>query len=166
MNAPKHKSISSLPKNTFRLLGLLLLALLLLLHVPLMAHAMPQSSDRVQTVDRLCGRLIYVKNVDTPQEKATSLSKVVVRLYRERGDTECCNNIAAVGEVPSGQGGKFEFKKMPAGNYWIVTTARGHECKMLVRYEPTKRDPTVCSQRLYEVDEAGRFILHTLITLD
>src|SRR5277367_5055906 len=102
------------------------------------ADAVSQRPDRVVTVDRLCGRLLWIRAADTPQEKVTSLSKTVVRLYRRVGDADCCNGSILTAETLSGRGGKFEFKKVPAGLYWVVMMSQAGEHKLLVRYEPAK----------------------------
>jgi hypothetical protein len=145
--------------------GALLIVGLSLHFVP-KADAAPQRPDRVVTVDRLCGRLLSVRDADTPQEKVTSLSKTVVRLYRQVGDADCCNGSTLTAESLSGRGGKFEFKNIPAGLYWVAMMPQAGEHKLLVRYEPAKGDPTNCSELLYELDEAGHFILRTFVTVD
>jgi hypothetical protein len=143
-----------------------LLIIGLLLHFVPKADAASQRPDRAVTVDRLCGRLRSVQNANATQEKATSLSETVVRLYRKDGDADCCTNSALIAETLSGRDGKFEFKKIPAGVYWVAMMFQAGEPKLLVRYQPAKGDPTSCSELLYELDEAGHFTLRTFITVD
>jgi hypothetical protein len=159
---------SILSKRADRMMrrGGALLIVGLSLHFVPKGDAASQRPDRVVTVDRLCGRLLSVRNANTPQEKLTSLSKTVVRLYREVGDADCCNGSTLIAETLSGRGGTFEFKKVPAGLYWVAMMSQAGEQKLLVRYEPAKGDPTNCSELLYELDETGHFILRTFIAVD
>jgi hypothetical protein len=138
----------------------------LLLYAMPKANAASQQMDRVNTLDRLCGRLFYVESPDTRHAKSTSLPKVDVGLYRKDGDASCCVGSTPVAEALTGRSGKFEFKKVPAGVYWIVVNSHGREYKMVIRYEPVKENPTACSELLYQVDDAGHFNLKALVTLD
>jgi hypothetical protein len=113
------------------------------------AAGLLQERPRLPNVDRLCGRLISVRDVDSPvSNRSTPLTPVAVRLHRWTGDNDCCNGATVAAELVTGRRGKVEFKKVPSGLYWIALTAHSQEFNLLVRYEPGKGQHTACSDLL------------------
>jgi hypothetical protein len=128
-----------------------------------------QSSANVRTLDRVCGRLISVADVNDVRERDWyPLRKTIVRLYRQSEGTPCCDSSAKVSETRTGRSGKFSFelRKSQRGLYWLAVTLGGRELTQLVRFEPPKGTPDPCSNSLLETDSAGHFTLRVWVTVD
>jgi hypothetical protein len=131
--------------------------------------AIRQSEKRVPGVDRFCGRLISVADVNTAVDKnSRPLANTALRLYRKSGNNECCAGLSVIAEARTGRRGNFAFKlhKPEPGMYWIAVAVSGSEVSQLLRFEPPKGEPEPCSKSLFEVDQAGHFVLEVFVTVD
>jgi hypothetical protein len=131
------------------------------------AAGLLQERPRLPNVDRLCGRLISVRDVDSPvSNRSTPLTPVAVRLHRWTGDNDCCNGATVAAELVTGRRGKVEFKKVPSELYWI---ALKHTVKNSICWFDTSQGrgsrPRVRTSS-NEIDVAGHFQLQAFITVD
>jgi hypothetical protein len=127
------------------------------------------SAERIPTMDRVCGRLFSVADVNDAVEKDSHpLRNARVRLYRHFEGVDCCDSSAKISEKTTGRGGKFFFdlKKTQRGLYWLSIDFEGREVPLLIRFEPPKGEPDLCANSFAEIDHAGRFVLKALVTVD
>jgi hypothetical protein len=115
----------------------------------------PQS---ITKVDRLCGYL-----VSETQTGRDSVPKGKIILYRREPTIDCCNVPDRLAEVRTKRDGKFDFKHIPAGAYWVVAVVEDREYRMAIDFAPTK-DAQDCSWTLYTIEKDGKFILKTYLT--
>jgi hypothetical protein len=127
-----------------------------------------QRAEHVNSVDRLCGRLVHVKYLGTDREKLISITDATVRLCKRIGETDCCAGETPLAETVSKRGGNFEFKDVPAGKYCVTAVLAGREHTLPIECTRAARnsEPTSCSTLLYRIDEKGRFTLGMIIQVD
>ena len=116
----------------------------------------PQS---ITKVDRLCGYL-----VSETQTGRDSLPKEKVTLFRRESTIDCCNAQDRLVEVQTKRDGKFEFKHIPAGTYWIVAVVENREYRLAIDFAPIK-DAQGCDWNLYTIERDGAFVLKTYVTV-
>ena len=114
----------------------------------------PQS---ITKVDRLCGYL-----VSETQSGRDSVSKEKIILYRRESTIDCCNVQNQLAEVQTKRDGKFEFKHVPAGAYWIVAVVENRQYRMAIDFAP-HRDAQDCTWNLYTIERDGKFVLKTYL---
>jgi len=116
----------------------------------------PQWSTKV---DRPCGYL-----VTETQAGRDSLSKETISLYRRESAIDCCNVQDRLVEVRTKRDGRFEFKHISSGAYWIVAVVENREYRMAIDFTPGK-DAQECSWNLYTIESNGNFVLKTYVTV-
>ena len=116
----------------------------------------PQS---ITKVNRLCGYL-----VSETQTGRDSVPKEKIILYRRESTSDCCNVQDRLAEVQTKRDGKFEFRHIPAGGYWIVAVVENREYRMAIDFAPTK-DAQTCNWNLYTIERDGKFVLKTYVTV-
>lgn len=116
-----------------------------------------RETQSITKIDRLCGYL-----VSETQTGRYSISKEKMILYRREPAIDCCKAQNQVREVQTQRDGRFEFKRVPAGAYWMVAVVNNREFKMLIDFAPTK-DSQDCSWNLYTIDGKGNFVLMTYL---
>ena len=117
-----------------------------------------QTPQPITKVDRLCGYL-----VTETQTGRDSISKQKVILYRRQSANDCCSTQDRLAAVQTKRDGKFEFKHISAGPYWIVAVVGGRKFRMAIDFAPAK-DAQECSWNLYTIERDGTFILKTYVT--
>jgi hypothetical protein len=131
--------------------------------------AVEQEEPRTPKMDKVCGRLRFVANVNDGVERDSKpLRKTPVRLYRKSPGTECCAASDKIAEVITGRGGMFAFRLRDSerGLYWLTVDFEGREISQLIRFEPPKGEPESCSNSLVEIDRMGRLALKAIVTVD
>jgi hypothetical protein len=131
------------------------------------AAGLLQERPRLPNVDRLCGRLISVRDVDSPvSNRSTPLTPVAVRLHRRTGDNDCCNGATVAAELVTGRRGKSNSRKFYPGCTGLHSqhTVKNSICWFDASQGRGSR-PRVrtCSN---EIDDAGHFQLQAFITVD
>jgi hypothetical protein len=116
----------------------------------------PQSLTKV---NRLCGYL-----VSETQTGRDSVPKEKIILYRRESSIDCCNVQNRLAEVQTKRDGKFEFKHIPAGAYWIVAVVEKREHRMAIDFAPIK-DAQDCTWNLYTIERDGQFVLKTYVAV-
>jgi len=123
--------------------------------------------EKWNTIDRLCGSLLHVDHRDRAnsvmEDHTKPLKDAVLRLYDR--DSACCANANVLASATTGRGGKFEFKDLKVGPYWLVTVVGGQEYKMRIQL-PDKSSNSQCSEQLFELDDSGDFQMKKVITVD
>ena len=114
-------------------------------------------AQSITKVDRLCGYL-----VSETQAGRYSISREKMILYRREPAIDCCKAQNQVQEVQTRKDGRFEFRHVPAGVYWIVAVVNNREFKMPIDFAPTK-DSQDCSWNLYTIEGNGTFVLMTYV---
>lgn len=123
------------------------------------------SADTVEpvSIDRMCGKLVSIE--ETPAkgtasssgQEGTSVPHARVRLFSPTASGECCALMTPVAEVVTGRDGVFLFKKITPGDYLLVATIGSSEYKLLVRYEPVKKNPEKDCAEFQFTLEKGKF---------
>ena len=132
-----------------------------------MAQAQPAA--RVPRLDKVCGRLLSVADANaTVEQESHPLRKTSVRLYRQSNGRACCDPSDKIAETETRRDGNFSFDldKSKRGLYWVAVTFEGRELTQLIRFEPPKGAPELCSRSLFEVDRAGHFTHIAFVTVD
>jgi hypothetical protein len=130
-----------------------------------------QEASRPVKVDRICGYLQQEKqypdkrNSNSTQYGYASVGQAPVRLYPREGTEACCSQMSPAAEVLTRKNGKFNFRQLPAGNYWLVALIENREYKMQIEYKPTKENQSDCKELLYTLDKNGNFVLLAIITV-
>jgi len=107
------------------------------------------------TVVILCGKLIRSEEIpingaaNSFTEKTTPIKNAILRLYLRNEETACCERQQPVAEVTSSRDGRFEFKKVVPGAYWIVAKVAGNEYKLAITYTSDNKTDAKCSDILY-----------------
>ncbi len=118
-----------------------------------------RAPQAITKVDRLCGYL-----VSETQTGRDSLPKEKIILYRRESTSDCCNVQDRLAEVQTKRDGKFEFRHIPTGAYWIVAVVESREYRMAIDFAPTK-DAQDCNWNLYTIERDGKFVLKTYVTV-
>jgi hypothetical protein len=130
-----------------------------------------QEPPRPSKIDRLCGFVQQEKQFpdkhhpNSSQYADTAVEKVSVKLYPRGGTEACCSQMSPIAETLTRKSGKFAFKKIPAGNYWLVALIENREYKMQIEYKPAKENQSDCEEHLYTLDKNGNFVLLAIITV-
>jgi hypothetical protein len=123
-------------------------------------------------VDKLCGRVEYVKRIPEKKhpnnysEKRKSLRDVPLELYADGENQPCCDELKNVGSTKTGQNGRFEFKPEKAGRYWLMAKWNQKVYEVNVDFKPEKRSSTICSQQGIQVGDDGDASWWVTVTVD
>ena len=116
----------------------------------LIAQALHAQERKPWNVDRVCGRIQYVRRIpikkqpDNFSEKRKDLRGIPLELYESDGGPPCRESLRSVGTTISGKAGQFEFKPEKAGHYWLTAKWNGRDYKVAVVFEPQKKSSTIC----------------------
>jgi hypothetical protein len=131
----------------------------------------PPDTRKWNTVEVLCGVLIRSENVpekgaaNTYNEKTKLIERAILRLYLQTEDPACCEKQQPAAEVTSGRDGRFEFKRVVPGSYWIVAKVDGKDYKLAITYAPDKKSDKNCSNTLYALKK-DQLELERVIVVD
>ena len=131
-----------------------------------------QNRTLVQKVDRTCGYLLQEKVVSSrkpitaPEFSDPPLAKTIVAVYSRGEDSDCCLQVKKIAETTTSRNGRFGFKKVPTGNYWIVWAIEGHEFQVPIEFKPTIKNPSDRNGFLYTVDRSGNIAMKAIVTVD
>jgi Prealbumin-like fold domain len=124
--------------------------------------------EQWNTIKTLCGTLLraerHVRPDNGVDEHTRPLKNVALRLY-ERDDVACCEG-KVLADVITGRGGKFSFRDVKPGSYWLVTLVNGREYRMPLRLQSGSDPSTPCSEQTFEVDDSGEFQILKTIRVD
>ncbi|MGB8661591.1 MAG: hypothetical protein WCD34_14290 [Candidatus Acidiferrum sp.] len=131
-----------------------------------------QTSEPV-SVDRMCGKLVSMEalpengKTNSFSREAKPISHARVRLFPPTANGDCCSLMTPSAEVFSGRDGEFQFKKIEAGDYWLVAMIAEKEYKLLIRYQPGKKSAKNCSDFQYTLEEGKfQFVRTATVTVD
>jgi hypothetical protein len=168
----KHSLQPLAPKKSKLYLSFLMGVLVFALTGNLVASQENSEKARLQTMNRLCGNLVRAKDIpakgrqNVVGHKTNALKGFAIQLMEWREGRDCCTGLKIVAEERSRHGGRFEFRNIEPGRYWVVATVDGHEYKMPVRYVRKADDLTSCSNLFYEAYDSGEFGLAITVTVD
>ena len=139
-----------------------------------LAQAAPgqKKADDWDVVPKLCGKLQHIERIpdktipNAYSEKSRPLKNINLRAYERRNDSDCCKTVPIVAETASNRTGAFDFKRLPAGMYWLVATIENREYKTPVRIQQTKNNQPLCSDLSYAIEDSGEFTLRVRVTID
>ena len=129
-------------------------------------------TEEGNSLTRICGRLnrtflIRTKDPSVVDYKHKGLRKVRVALYNRKPALKCCTAADLFQELMTGRGGKFEFKKVPVGAYWLAATVQGQTYKLPVSLQRRKEDTAkLCSDNLFSLSEEGELTLWQTVYVD
>ncbi len=118
-----------------------------------------QATNRPPNLIRsFCGNLVYQREVpqknpsSAPKTKTSPMRGIQVVAYPYKEGASCCDGMTPVGSAVTARGGKFEFKGVAGGEYWMVVHANGHDARIHVSYEPLQRYPPSCPDYTFVFD--------------
>jgi hypothetical protein len=101
-----------------------------------------------------------------PNTATKAMRGVQLLAYPYEEGRACCEGMTSVGSAITTRGGKFEFKKLPAGEYWVAIRANGRDASIHVSYEPMQGPQPPCSDYTLEFNDTDKLGLMLTITLD
>jgi hypothetical protein len=158
------------PAGELKALRVLSIAAMAFLASIARAQSQPHNAP---VLEKLCGKLLHSEQVplknttNTFEDRTKNLSHVMVQLYRA-DDRPCCNGLFLAAETKTGRWGSFQLKEkgLAPGLYWVVARPNSREYRMLVRYEPKSASKEVCTQSLFELNDAGNFWKAEIVEVD
>jgi hypothetical protein len=142
----------------------------------LSASALAQAPNNAPppTVQRICGKLEYTHDVPVKGDPKSVVAKekdvrhADVDLYPATENGQCCEGLAAASTTRTGHWGSFELKSkhLPGGLYWLHVEWNDRKYQMLIQYEYKKYPDQLCSQAVWEVNDAGELRKVLFITVD
>jgi hypothetical protein len=99
-----------------------------------------------------------------PTVREIALGKVRVALYPREENVDCCLNLNPFTATTTSRSGKFEFKKVAAGNYWFVAFLGERQYKLPIEYEPSKL-PNDTVEYVYTLNRFGKLVMKELVTV-
>jgi hypothetical protein len=124
--------------------------------------------EQWNTINCLCGTLLQAKRHVRPDgavdEHTRPVKNVVLRLY-ERNEVACCKG-KVLADVTTGRSGRFSFKDLKLGSYWLVTLVDGREYRMPLRLQSGCDPSTPCPDQTFEVNDSGEFEILKTIRVD
>jgi len=126
------------------------------------------------TVQRLCGKLEYTHDIPVKGDSKSIVTKeqdvrhAAVSLYPAVENGQCCEGVAAASTTMTGHWGSFQLKskQLPGGLYWLQVEWNSRKYQMIIQYEPKKYSDQLCSQTVWEVNDAGDLRKVIFITVD
>jgi len=126
-----------------------------------MSQGLPQQSAQIDswhTVQRMCGvieRISYVSQNHSVQrlEKSQPFRHVHLKLYEALGQTTCCDTLRLAGQRVTDDDGKYNFRKIAPGAYWLAFDFEGRTYSYPLRYEPMKHVDPDCDWFYLGFDE-------------
>ena len=125
----------------------------------------------ITKVDCLGGRLMQEKELpkkhraDSIEFADSPASKATVLLYKRDSSASCCEEGKQVAKIITKKNGRFEFKDLSPGGYWVVAIIDAHTYKMAVEYSRAAKDISDCSKYLYTVERTGNFGMKVIVTV-
>jgi len=125
----------------------------------------------ITKVDCLCGHLMQEKELPNKHHARSvefadfPVGKATVLLYKRDSSDSCCEESKQVAKLTTKKNGKFEFKRLSSGGYWVVAIIDAHTYKMAIEISPSVKDISDCSKYLYTVGRAGNFGMKVIVTV-
>ena len=122
-------------------------------------------------VDRVCGRVEYVKRIPDKKrpskysEKGKNLRNVQLELY-ESGENPSCCMLKSSGWTITGRDGEFEFKGVKAGDYLLMANWNGKKYQVSLSFKPKEKSTTVCSEQGIRLEDDGTADWFVTVTVD
>ena len=142
-----------------------------LLGVILVVQALYAQQKKPWNVNRVCGRVEYVKRIPDKKhpsnysEKRKNLRGVLLELYESDENPACCM-MKNVGVAISGKAGEFEFKPAKAGRYLLKASWNRKDYQVPINFEPQKKSSTVCSEQGIQIEDDGDANWWVTVTVD
>jgi len=138
------------------------------------AFAQAPSSAQPPILERLCGKLEHAQDLPVKGEPTTIVTKyqnlrhAPVSLYPAVENGQWSDGATPIVTATTGHWGSFQLKtkQLPGGLYWLQVEPDGRKYRMLVRYAPKRFPDQLCTQTVWEVNDAGGFRKVALISVD
>ena len=88
--------------------------------LPLELHRLPIFAG--SKVERMCGQLKVAK-----RGLIETLPLTELRLYAQESDQACCKDMKLLGSQVTEGDGRFDFRDIPSGGYWLTVERDGKE---------------------------------------
>jgi len=145
--------------------------LLLLSILPSGLFSQTPNREKWNDVELLCGTLLRSEELpvkgeaNTFTEKSKPIKNTFLRLYPRSEGRVCCDGLQPVAEANSGHHGRFAFKNITPGSYWVVAKVEGTDYQLAITYAPDKKTEAKCSDILYALKE-NHLVIERLIQVD
>jgi hypothetical protein len=126
-----------------------------------MSQGLPQPSAQIDswhTVQRVCGvieHISYLSQKHSAQrlQKSQPFRHLHLKLYEALGGTTCCDTLPLEGQAVTDDDGKYNFRKIVPGAYWLAFDFDGRTYSYPLRYEPMKHADSDCDGFYLGFDE-------------
>jgi len=113
-----------------------------------------------QQVNHLCGRLDYGSRIRVGENAYSYSNRKVLKgvrleLFKANGERPCCGDLERLDVVTSNKRGRFEFRGVAAGSYWVRSEGNGKEFKLPIVFAPEKNLASECSAQGILIDDEG-----------
>jgi hypothetical protein len=109
------------------------------------------------TFHRLCGALEYWVPISGGGNTTKPLTGVTLELYPWEAGISCCHDPHPFWTVMTGRGGRYEFKDVNPGRYWLVAQWNDRLYKLPISYAPDKSLDAECGLQGLDIDSKGNF---------
>jgi len=132
------------------------------------ATACPQESpqqspplDSWHTVQRMCGVVERTQHVPRKhsaqlEEKKAPFRYLSLELYAQQGSMPCCEKLVLAGQAKTDEDGRYRFKKIAPGDFWLSFQMEGRRYSYPLRYQPAKHADPDCDWFYLNFDEADK----------
>lgn len=110
------------------------------------------------TFDRLCGSLEFFFNpIPGGGHDSKPLKRVVLELYRWEEGVPCCGKSRVLFKTETGKAGRYEFKRVDAGRYWLVAHWKDRIFQLPVVFTAKGSSSEYCELYGLDIDSDGNF---------
>lgn len=125
-----------------------------------LTSAMGNSSEtplKWVTLDRLCGSLEFFTPIPGGGNDSKPLRNVELELYRWEEGTSCCSKSRRLFKIVTGKAGRYEFKRVDAGRYWLVAHWKDKILQLPVLFTAKDASSEDCELQGLDIESNGTF---------
>jgi len=129
-------------------------------------------AEEATVVRCLCGTVVYehaipLKNAPSNiRYKTKPMRDLPVALFAHEEGVSCCQGTEPVAATTTSRGGKFKFKGIRPGPYWLLVRASGRDSMAPIRYEPMKGYSASSSTYTFALTDTGELDVGVTVTVD
>jgi len=133
------------------------LILLAFLALPSAMGSLADAPLKWVTVDYLCGYLEFFTPIEGGGNDSKPLKNVLLELYPWEQGIFCCKNSHPFFKTTTGKDGRYEFKNIDAGRYWLVAHWRRKTFQLPVVFNSENASSQNCEVQGLDIDSSGDF---------
>jgi hypothetical protein len=109
------------------------------------------------TFDRLCGSLEFFTPIPGGGNDSRPLKNVRLELYHWEEGTSCCSKSRRLFKTVTRKAGRYEFKSVDAGRYWLVAHWKDKILQLPVQFTAKDASSEDCELQGLDIDSSGNF---------